>query len=82
MITIDLGLEGGSGPTTIARRLIKEGADPEETLRVMRCGTQCFNDLPLKIWAGLMVSEGKTTSAKIVPYRAPSFTGANDDQPA
>lgn len=82
MITIDLGLEGGSGPTTIARRLIADGEDPEETLRVMRCGTQCFDDLPLRKWAGLMVTEGKATSAKIVPYRKPNLTGAKDEQPA
>lgn len=52
MITTDLALEGGGGPTTIARHLIAEGADPEETLRVTRCGAQCFPDHPLRKWAG------------------------------
>lgn len=79
MITIDLGLEAGPGPTTIARRLIAEGADPDEILRVMRCGTQCFLDYPLRKWAGLMVREGKATSAKLLPYRKPSLEAEEEN---
>lgn len=52
MIITDLASEGGRGPSHIARRLIAEGADPEETIRVTRCGTQCLPDHPLSKWAG------------------------------
>lgn len=51
MIILDLASEGGRGPTHIARRLIAEGADPDETLRVMLSDTQCLPDHPLSKWA-------------------------------
>jgi hypothetical protein len=71
MIIIDLAHEKGAGPTTIARHLIAEGADPEENLRVMRGETQCFYDYRLSKWAGLMVVEGADHEPRFVKYREP-----------
>jgi hypothetical protein len=69
MIIIDLAHEKGAGPTTIARRLIAEGADPEENLRVMRGETQCFYDYRLSKWAGLMVAEGASHEPRFARYK-------------
>lgn len=51
------------------RKLVAEGADPSEVVRVYRGGTLCFQPVPLATFARLATEERSDGSIRFVPHR-------------
>ena len=41
----------------LARKLVALGIDPDTHLTIWRGSVRCFHDLPISVWAGLVVEE-------------------------
>ena len=51
-----------------ARKLIKEGHDPNTILHIYRRDTLCFRPMPLGKWADITTREGDGQSVKFIKY--------------
>lgn len=66
---IVINLIGTESVCRIARRLIREGADPCAITSIIRDGTPCFKPLTLGRWAALSTDERTHGTIRIVRHR-------------
>ena len=73
-ITVDLNHTNGKGPTSICRKMIREGSDPDQKVAFYRGTTPVFSSRSLGSWASYRVREADGSG----PMRFEKVTVATD----